>query len=188
MIKPTAAFLLLTALLLPIRSTTVNKSEIGHSLPVTQADVQALILAIQDEIYDEGCQGYDADASEKGIDHSFQLPLYVQHSFNGSGLAWAIYKFLPEGEVLREFALNDHGLVYLGGHPEWHFPPTEPSHLTVYMDDDQLCQFKHEWIRTSFALELRPTAQRLHEAAERQKLRFGGDYRPHKHDCSFDWR
>lgn len=155
---------------------------------VTQADVQAVILAIQDETYDEGCEGYGFDASGDHDSHSYRLPLYVERSFNEQGLAWAIYKLLPLGEVLREFSIENSGLAGIYGHPQWNFPPTEPSYLTVYMDDDQLSQYKREWIRTTFSLELKPTAQRLREAAERQKIRRDGNYRPHKRDCSFSWR
>ena len=61
-----------------------------------------------------------------------------------------IYKLRPIREVCRVFWYNDSGLAILGGHPEWNFPPTEPSYLTVYMDDDQLIQFKHDFLGVNF--------------------------------------
>lgn len=188
MIRPAVALLVLTCLLLLARPAAVSKTAVVDEDAVTEANVQAVTLAIQDEIYDEGCQGYGADASAKSDGHSYQLPLYIQRSFNKNGLAWAIYKFLPMGEVLRGFAVDQTGVADLYGHPEWGFPPTEISYRTAYMNDDDLCQLKHDWIRTSFTLELQPSAERLREAEQRQKVRFEGDYRPHKRDCSFDWR
>jgi hypothetical protein len=155
---------------------------------IAQPDIKALIQAIQDEIYDEGCQGYGFDASRHHGDNSYDLPLYVKPTFNSEKLYWAIYKLLPIGEVLREFAIGGDGLAAVSGHPQWRFPSTDPSYLTVYMDDDQLSQFKHDWMRTSFTLERSPSAQRLREARERQKKRFGSSYVIHKRDCSFSWR
>jgi hypothetical protein len=76
----------------------------------------------------------------------------------------------------------------MGGHPEWNFPPTEPSYLAVYMDDDDLIQLKRTWLRANFVISLKPTKDRIGQAAARQKTRMGSDYRPHKRDCDFRWR
>jgi hypothetical protein len=187
MAKLGVAFVIASAFFLLSPRTGQTRIAPPLTMQVTQTDVAALVLAIEDEIYDEGCQGYVHDIASTGKGNSYRLPVYVQPALNDQRLGWAIYKLRPMGEVLREFSV-DHGLSYLYGHPEWDFPPTEPSYLTVYMDDDQLCQFKHEWIRTSFTIELPPTEQRVREAAQRQQSRLGKDYRPHKRDCSFSWR
>jgi hypothetical protein len=155
---------------------------------VSDRDMKALALAIEDEIYDEGCQGYGADASAGVQNESYELPLYIKPSLNDQDLGWAIYKFLPVGEVLRTFSVDSNGRVVVYGHPEWDFPPTESSYLTVYMNDDDLCQSKHDWVRTKFTIELMPSKERLREASARQKQRMGERYRAHKHDCSFSWR
>lgn len=183
-----AAFLVLSGFLLFGQHTATPQKPAASENSVTSADVRALILAIQDEMYDEGCQGYGFDASATHDTRSYQLPLYVGRSFNAQGIAWSIYKFLPVGEVLRAFGVDNDGLATIYGHPEWRFPPTELSYLTVYMNDDELARLKHDWMRTSFTLELRPAAARLQEAASRQKMRLGDGYRSHKRDCSFAWR
>lgn len=165
-----------------------TKGQAPRGSPVTTMDRSALVEAIQDEIYDEGCQGYGYDAAAIHSGRTYDLPLYIQPSFDGNGDSWAIYKLLPQGEVYRMFSVDQNGLASLYGHPEWRFPPTGPSYLTVYMDDNQLCQFKHDWIKSSFAVDLMPTSQRIREASQRQRIRLGKEYRPHKRDCSFDWR
>ena len=155
---------------------------------VTKPEIAALTLAIQDEMYDEGCEGYGYDASGVGHGTTYGLPLYVNPAWNQSGLSWAIYKLLPLGEVLRMFSIRSDGLAELDGHPEWNFPPTEPSYLTVYMDDDELCKVKHQWIRTTLTLDAKPSQTVVLQASKRQKLRFGDEYVKHKRDCSFAWR
>lgn len=186
--KLAAPFLVVIGLLLFGQHADAPPKTVPSGNSVTSADVQGLILAIQDETYDEGCQGYGFDASATHDDRSYQLPLYVDRSFNAQGIAWSIYKLLPIGEVLRAFGVDNDGLATIYGHPEWRFPPTELSYLTVYMNDDELAHLKHDWMRTSFTLELRPTAARLQEAASRQKMRLADGYRSHKRDCSFAWR
>lgn len=156
--------------------------------PVSPQNIHALVQAIQDEIYDEGCQGYGYDASGSANGTKYELPLYVKPTWNGSGDSWAIYKFLPIGEVLRMFSNRSDGLVELAGHPEWNFPPTDPSYLTVFMDDNELCRMKHDWIRTTLSLDTNPPVDVVLESIKRQKLRFGDNYVKHKRDCSFSWR
>ena len=98
------------------------------------------------------------------------------------------YKLLPAGEVMRMFWIDPSGLARVGGHPEWDFPPTEPSYLTVYMDDGDLCKFKGEWIRAKLRIDLRPSKEVIAEAMKRQRARFGKYYVRHRRDCSFSWR
>lgn len=163
-------------------------SHAARERTLADQDVKAVTLAIEDEIYDEGCQGYGADASAGIQNGSYALPLYIKPSFNDQDLGWAIYKLLPVGEVLRTFSVDSNGNAVIYGHPEWNFPPSEPSYLTVYMNDDDLCQSKHDWVRTKINLELAPSKERLRDAATRQQQRLGERYRTHKRDCSFSWR
>jgi hypothetical protein len=140
---------------------------------VTAADVKALSLAIEDEIYDYDYQARFVDVGRQTEQGEHNMPVYVQPSFNDQGLAWAIYKLMPYGEVLRMFSMRKDGTAMLGNNPEFGFPPTEPSYLTVYMDDDELCHDKRTWLKANFVIQLHPSAQRLREAAERQKERIG---------------
>ncbi len=149
---------------------------------VTSADLKAVSQAIEDEIYDFGYQGWDFGYVGKtvGPDEQ-QIRIYVQPKLEegaslgevGKGLGYVIYKYMPFGEVLRLFWFDTHGLVVLGGNPEFGFPPTHPNYLTVFMDDDELCHDKQTWLRSSFVIQLHPSAQRLQKAAERQKERIG---------------
>lgn len=140
---------------------------------VRAAEVKALTQAIEDEIYDYGYQARFADVGKQGGHGELELSLYVMPSFNGQGLGWAIYKLMPYGEVLRMFWIRKDGMAVLGNNPEFGFPPTESSYLTVYMDDDELCHDKQTWLKSSFVIQPHPTSQRLREAAERQKERVG---------------
>ncbi|HEV2287410.1 MAG TPA: hypothetical protein VGR81_00495 [Candidatus Acidoferrales bacterium] len=139
--------------------------------PVSSGDIHSLIQAIQDEIYANHLQadGYDAGVpAEKG---SYQLQLYIQPAFNNQGLAWAIYKLMPYGEVLRMFWIGSDGTAFLYGRPEDRFPPSQPSYLTAYMDDAELLHAKQTWTKTSFALALNLSAPRRDQAIRRQRRR-----------------
>ena len=89
---------------------------------------------------------------------------------------------------MRMFWIDPSGLAKVGGHPEWDFPPTEPSYLTVYMDDGDLCKLKGEWIHARLQIELQPSKEVIAEAMKRQRDRFGKYYVRHRRDCSFSWR
>jgi hypothetical protein len=167
-----------------------------HYVSVTPEDEKAIAQAIEDEIYDEGCQGYGGDAAIKHDGLIYEQRVYIQPQLRngpeegevGKGLGWVIYKLLPVGEIYRMVWFRNDGLAMLGGHPEWDFPPTEPSYLAVYMEDDDLMQLKRTWLRTTFVISLIPTKDQLRQAAARQKIRMEGDYRPHKRNCDFRWR
>jgi hypothetical protein len=159
----------------------------AKKIPIAESEKKAVIQAIQDELYDEGCQGYGFDAAAEHGKGWYQLRAYVKPELDDDE-GEVIYKFLPLGEVIRTFSIEPNGLAILYGHPEWHFPPTSPNYLTVYMNDDVLCRLKHQWLKTSFTVELKPTRAQLREAADRQQIRLGSRYRAHKSDCSFDWR
>ena len=152
---------------------------------VTESIKNAVVQAIQDELYDFGCQSYGFDAAEESGDDWYQLRAYVKPELLDDNQGEVIYKFLPLGEVIRVFSMEHNGLVVLYGHPEWKFPPTSSNFLTVYMDDDELCQHKHDWLRVNYRMELKPGATLVRQAAERQRRRLGAGYRVHRRDCSF---
>jgi hypothetical protein len=162
---------------------------------ITENDKKAVVQAIEDEIYDEGCQGYGFDAAESHSANRYQLRVYIDPDIDVSNepgtvlqIGTVIYKFLPLGEVYRGFSIESNGSAIIYGHPEWRFPPTGPNYLTAYMDDDELCRLKHDWVRTNFELDTTPPVQRVRDAQQRQKIRFGEQYRNHRRDCSFNWR
>lgn len=172
-------------------SMETRESDTSKTSP-SDAVREAVILAIEDEIYDEGCEGYGFDAAATHHEKSYELPVYFEPSDKtkksdvdeGS----IIYRLLPIGEVEREYSVDLGGLATLYGHPEWNFPPTSPSRRTVFVDDDTLCQLKHDSVRAKFILGLPASPQRIRTAAARQRERMGEQYRAHKRDCSFGWR
>lgn len=151
---------------------------------VTDAVKQAVVQAIQGEIYDYGCESDGFDAADESGKDWYQLRAYLTPSLDSNNGGEVIHKFMPLGEVIRLFSIESDGSAILYGHPEWHFPPTSPNFLTVYMDDDQLCQHKHDWLRVNYRVELKPSALLIRQAEERQRKRLGAAYQPHRRDCS----
>ena len=144
---------------------------------ITPADQEALVIAIQDEIYDYGYQkefwGFETSGPHGPM---AQFNVYIRPRLDaaqGGVEGVLIYKYLPFGEVIRPFVLASNGAVYLIGKPSSGFPWTQPSTKTIYMDDDEVCRYKHEWIRVQFELDLKPTQARIDAAVNRQKLRVG---------------
>lgn len=149
-----------------------KQSITGNAGPaVTSADVNAVIRAIQDEIYTNNLEAEGYDAGVPAGKAAYRLQLYIQPAFNDQGLAWAIYKLMPYGEVLRMFWIRSDGTAFLYGKPKVQFSPTGPSYLTAYMDDEELLRDKQTWKRTCFTIALEPSAEDLREAHERQKRR-----------------
>jgi hypothetical protein len=146
----------LCAFLFPNANVRNGKVE-NPKTSLADQDMTAVALAIEDEIYDEGCQSYGADASAGVHNGTYELPLYIKPIWNEQDLGWAIYELLPVGEVLRMFSDEPNGTAIIYGHPEWNFPSTEPSYLTVYMNDGDLCESKREWVTTKLTLELEPS-------------------------------
>jgi len=140
---------------------------------LTDAEVRAIIEAVQDEIYDYGFepQYYQMGENLGTPTHWIgRLSIYI-NPMTDDGVGQAIYKLMPYGEVFREFDIGEDGLVGLMGNPQLGFPPTQPSHKTVYMDDDEVCQLKHRWLRHSFEADGLPTPDTRQQAVRRQKLR-----------------
>ncbi len=174
------------------RTPNTGQSETSKALPPDKIR-EAVILAIEDEIYDEGCEGFGFDAAATHNEKSYELPVYFEPTVKKANESdrdegSVIYRLLPIGEVEREYSVDHGGLAILYGHPEWNFPPTSPSRRTVFVNDDALCQLKHDSAREKFALDLPVSPQRLREASARQRERMGERYRAHKRDCSFGWR
>lgn len=147
---------------------------------VTQADERAIALAIEDEVYDRGQQGYFADIGDDiAGEHSHVINFYIEPYITG-GIAYVIYKFMPYGEVYRVFWIRDDGLAVLDGDPDNGFPPSQPNHLTVYGDDNTLCKQKHEWLKFRFVVDWKPSKERIAQAVARQKKRTGHSVREEK--------
>jgi hypothetical protein len=150
---------------------------------VTPATESAITEAIADEIYDWGCQKYTEFVGKDIGQERRQLRVYIDPAIeNGRGAV--IYKFMPIGEVYRLYFLLQNGSVYLDDDPWLGFGLERPAYQTVYMDDDELCQFKHDWLKTTVTIEFNPSAARVRLANQRQRYRWGKAYRVQGRKCS----
>jgi hypothetical protein len=148
-----------------------HDGENDNARPLSQADKDAVVQAIVDEIYVNNLQPYVIDVGREVSRSEYRLNIYFKPTLNKDNAGWVIYKLLPYGEVYRLFSVRGDGLALLYGKLRDRFPPTQPSYLTVYMDDDQLCQMKKEWGKGDFTVELKPSADRVAEARARQQKR-----------------
>jgi len=142
-----------------------------NARPLSPADKDAVVQAIVDEMYANDLQPYVMDVGKEVSPSEYQVALYFKPTLNNNGAGWVIYKLLPYGEVHRMFTLHSDGSAVLFGKLRDRFPPTEPSYLTVYMDDDELCKTKREWQKGYFTVQLKPSADRVAEARTRQQKR-----------------
>lgn len=168
--KSALLFLFLSLTLPALAGQGVRKSQLN------QAETRLLVQAIQDEIYDYEYQQYffpeGGPVGEVISSSKTRVPLYLNPVINARQ-GQVIYKLLPYGEIRRSFHIQSNGTVVLDGDPELGFPASQPNRKTVYLKDDDLCRMKHEWIMSSFDIDLSPGQNRVQDAARRQKERVG---------------
>lgn len=145
------------------------RSDNARSL--SQTDKDAVVQAILDEMYADNLQPYIIDVGKELSPSVYQLNIYFKPTLNKDNAGWVIYKLMPYGQVYRLFSIRSDGLAILYGKLRDRFPPTQPSYLTVYMDDDELCQMERDWEKGHFTVQLKPSAERLAQAGARQKKR-----------------
>jgi hypothetical protein len=150
---------------------------------VTEKDQQAVIQAIEDEIYDWGCQSRMEFVGKKVAPEKYELRVYINPELK-EGRGEVIYKFMPIGEIYRSFSISKSGTAYLWDDPWLGFGPERPSYNTLYMDEADLCRFKSNWLKATFTIQLHPGELRIQEAIKGQKKRLGESYRPHDRNCS----
>jgi hypothetical protein len=127
--------------------------------PIRDSEITAVIQAIEDEIYDLNLQMEFFDVrSPKDNRETATLNVYFQRDVLDDSRSWVIYKLMPGGEVLRMYEIGLSGRIYLHLKPG-EFRVTQPSYPTVYMDDDELCKLKHEWIKRQFIVNLHPSKE-----------------------------
>jgi hypothetical protein len=139
---------------------------------VRETEMTAVIEAIQDEIYDLKLEKeyFDVGPGATGNRDQVVLNIYFQPDVLDDSRSWVIYKLMPEGEILRMYEIGRSGRIYLNLKPG-EFRITQPSYPTVFMDDDELCKLKHDWIRRKFTVETNPDPKLVATARERQKAR-----------------
>lgn len=166
----------LSVLLLLIASSP-SSAQAATKIRLTQSETKALVQAVEDEIYDREDQGYffpeGGPVGDVISESKTRVPLYVDPVVE-DGEGEAIYKLMPYGEVLRLFHLHNDGTIVLDGDPELGFPASQPNRKTVYIKDDDLDRMKHDWVRSSFEINLWPSPEAIQEVVRRQKQRTGG--------------
>jgi hypothetical protein len=146
---------------------------------LSDTEAKAVVQAVEDEIYDYGYQKHFYQMGENigTLPNAprTRMRIYLEPEVNLTDESGrVIYKLIPYGEVLRDFIIRKNGLVVLAGDPQNGFPPTQESNTkTVYLDDDQVCRMKRDWLRRFFVVDDSPSPERLQEAVQRQKLRTG---------------
>jgi hypothetical protein len=142
---------------------------------VPEADSQAIISAIEDEVYDYRLQEKFRDVGKPLGTDKFQIPVYVLPGPKGKGHDYyLIYRLMPYGELYRLVSVREDGsLAGLLRNPKLGFPPDASATPTLYYDDDEICNDKHKAAKFFFVVDLGPPKERIREAVERQKKRYG---------------
>ena len=126
----------------------------AESKPSAQ-DIAAIVQAVENEIYD------------------YDVPLYISSEMYDDGHGVVIYRFMPFGEVQRRFAIKNDVTAVLWGRPLNRFPATQPDTNTLYLRDEDVCNFKVKAIKTIFTVDPNVPIQRKKDAAGRQLSRIG---------------
>ena len=172
---------LIALLILPIFASLSASSQIKSvsDKTLSRAEIDQVLLAVQDEIYDYGYQDDFSGFATSGEHGKIaQYSVYISPLAHWNSNSWQgeiIYKYPPFGEVIRSFFLGkgENSLVLLGGSPDSGFSWTQPNTQTIYADDDEICKDKHAWLRTSFYFDLEPSTGALKDAYSRQVQRKG---------------
>jgi hypothetical protein len=131
-----------------------------------------LVSAVEDEIYDYNLEGKFRSVGKALGNEGFQIPLFVTNDSKGSSY-YVIYRLMPYGEMYRLITVGDDGLARLFRNPRSGFPPDAPASQTLYYDDEEICHAKHDAMKLSFVVNINPSSERLKEAIDRQKKRYG---------------
>lgn len=172
--------LYLTSLLL-IALLSVSSTLYGENgkRRLSASEKDAVVQAIQDEIYDYGYYGdYDQFGQNLGTPQHWKskMLVYIDPEYDPSTGGRVIYKLLPYGEILRFFDIDNKGQVQLDGDPTNGFPRTQPSTRTIFLDDDDVCNMKRRWVEDFFVVDVAPSNDILRGSAIRQKSRTGYSY------------
>lgn len=156
------AFAVCLCLVLPAYGQQDNR-------PITSQEIDAVKTAILDEIYDYKFEGAYIDI-EALTSRGYKIRLYIRPNLiQGSGQV--IYK-LPIGEVARVFEFSKN-LAVLAREPRDKFPPTSGSTLTLYLDDEEICADKRNWLHEALWISPTPSKAEVNAAVARERTRKG---------------
>jgi hypothetical protein len=153
-------------------ATTLLGGRPQQKRPIREAEISAVIESRQDEIYDLNLEKYVDDIGTRSPNNrnQYSVNVYFQPDVTDESHSWVIYKLMPDGEIVRMNEIGRSGRIYLHGKPG-EFRVTQPDYPTVFMDDDQLCKLKHDWLRRHFVVDTNPSAELVAAARARQKER-----------------
>jgi hypothetical protein len=161
----------ITLLLILACGSALRAGPQSEKRPVKESEIQSTIQAIEDEIYDLNLQIEYLDLQgPKDSRETATMNVYFQPEVFDDSRSWVVYKLMPGGEVLRMYEIGRSGRIYLHMKPG-EFRITQPSYPTVYMDDDELCKIKHDWIKRQFVVNLQPSKETVAAARARQRDR-----------------
>lgn len=133
--------------------------------------------AVEDEIYDYGYYKnfYQIGENIGTPTHWIaRTRIYINPVYNSADKhGEVIYKLMPYGQIYRLFYIEADDRIVLDGDPQNHFPITQPSHQTVFMDSDEVCRFEQTWMKDFFVVDTEPSLGMIRGAAQRQKARTG---------------
>jgi hypothetical protein len=144
---------------------------------LTPSEVTKLKQAVEDEVYDYGYYDkfYQIGENIGNPQHWMaRIDIYINPLYNSTDdYGEVIYKLMPYGQIYRLFYIDANGQLKLDGDPQNHFPITQPSHQTVFMDEADVCRRERSWMRTFFVVDTAPTTAMITSSAQRQKVRTG---------------
>ena len=139
---------------------------------LTDGVKRELVNAVEDEIYDYSLEEKFRSVGKALNKDEFEIPLFVTNDSKGSSY-YVIYRLMPFGEMYRLITMGDDNLARLFRNPRSGFPPDSPAMQTVYYDDEEICQAKHDAVKLSFVVDASPSPERVKEAIDSQKKRYG---------------
>ena len=103
----------LTSLLVLSFTTTVLGGWPQQKRPIRETEMNAVIEAIQDEIYDLNLENNFFEVGKTTKDNRDQeiLNVYFQPDVIENSRSWVIYKLMPDGEVYRMYEIGLSGYV-----------------------------------------------------------------------------
>src|ERR1700730_14590260 len=117
-------------------ATTLLAGRPQQKRPIRDSEINAVIEAIQDEIYDLKLEKYVDDVGQRSPKNrnQYSVNVYFQPEIIDESRSWVIYKLMPDGEIVRMYEIGRSGRIYLHGKPG-EFRMTQPDYPTVFMDD-----------------------------------------------------
>lgn len=170
----------LSLILLLVFAAPLKAQNAPSSVRDSKGLLPAVAQAIEDELYDLGHEKlyFQIDENNGGDSSPAEISMYVSKKISSNGTGVVVYKDMPYGEVYRYFDVDSDGVVKLAGNPTSKFPPNGGSMLTVYMTDEEVCEFiQQKAYKSKFTINPLASPKRIRDAEDRQLKRIGYTFR-----------